>query len=319
MKMKFGIVPVLMVAILTGGCAVSNTDGQAVIRELPIEATVEENSKSTGSEKVGTEYAKVNAVAKEPYEEIQVKVNGDNGTITVGTTGAPFTEILTQAKILLAKDGWDLQIRKYDDYHKLNEDMGSQDLDAHLFAHRTYVDSFNDVNGTSLAIVEDVLYEVYGVYSKINQDLTKVTNAKVAVPADVPGMGRALFFLQDMGWITIKEKVGLTAIIEDVIDNPKNLEFVEYDLSSVEQIVQEADYCIMGANMAIAEGFSVEDDALKKDMPSYESVKLLTTVLVSSEENVESAKLKALVKVLDSKEMETYVEEAYEGAYVLVH
>lgn len=319
MKIRFGTIPLLITTIFIVGCTASNAEESVVIRELPIEATVGENGENIGLEKAGTESSSPSVEAKETYEEIRVEVNGNQGTITVGTTGAPFTEILTQAKIMLAKDGWDLQIKKYDDYRKLNEDVESGVLDAHLFAHGTYAEGYNDLNGTSLAVADDVVYETYGVYSKTNQDLTKQSGAKVAIPANVPEMGRALLFLQDIGWVTLKEEAGLTAIVEDIVDNPKKLQFVEYDLNSLEQMVQEADYCIMGANVAIVEGFSVEDHALQKDMEHYESVKVLTTVLVSSEENVENAKLKALVKVLDSKEMGAYVEEAYEGAYVLVH
>ena len=46
--------------------------------------------------------------------------------------------------------------------------------------------------------------------------------------------------------------------------------------------------------------------------------KAFTSLLITTEENVQNDKMKALSKVLDAKEIKTYVEETYEGAYVLV-
>lgn len=316
MKKRVWIVSAILWALLLSGCSGTDAEKQAVVRELPIEQAADEMAEMNTETDMSSEA--VRELSKEPYEEIQVEVNGNKGTILVGTTGAPFTELLTQAKILLAKDGWDLQIKRYDDYLKLNEEVANGSLDAHLFAHQTYVDSYNDVNGTSLSVVDEVCYENYGVYSKINQDLTNIAGAKIAIPAGVPGKGRALLFMQDMGWITLKEKVGITAIVEDIVENSKNLQFVEYEYETLEQVLNEADYGIIGADMAIAVGFDMEEDVLQKETSSYQSAKAFTSLLITTEENVQNDKMKALSKALDEKEIKTYVEETYEGAYVLV-
>ena len=50
---------------------------------------------------------------------------------------------------------------------------------------------------------------------------------------------KALQFLQDAGYITLEENVGLTASLDDVIDNPKNIQFVEYNLETVEELLKK--------------------------------------------------------------------------------
>lgn len=328
MKKRAYIMMAVFVAVCISGCSGKDAEKQAVVRELPIGQDAGEEIPE-GSEPL-TETVSTNAgagvdeevaeeLAKESYEDIQVEVNGNKGTILVGTTGAPFTELLTQAKILLAKDGWDLQIKRYDEYEKLSEDVVNGNLDAHLFAHQTYVDSYNDVNGTSLSVVNGIVYEVYGVYSKTNPDLTNINGATIAIPADVPGKGRALLFMQDMGWITLKEKAGVTAIVEDVVENPKNLQFIEYEREALGQVFNEADYGIIGADVAIAAGFDMEEDVLQKEKSSYESVSAFSSLLIATEENVQNEKMKVLSKALNSKEVKSYVEETYEGAYAFVN
>ena len=304
-------------ALFLAGCTAAGVESDTLVRELPIEQeSAEEVIDETNPE---TDASESDSLIMEMNKEPQVTVNGDKGTISVGTTGTPFTEILAEAKILLAEEGWDLQIVRYEDYQKLNEDVLNGTVDAHLFAHQTYVDSFNDVNGANLSVADEVICEVYGVYSKINQDLTKLSGAKIAIPTEIPAKGRALLFAQDMGWITLKEKVGITAIVEDVIENPKNLQFVEYERETLEQVLGEADYAIIGADIAIAAGFDMEEDVLQKETSSYESAKAFISLLIATEENVQNDKMTVLSKALNAKEIKTYVEEAYEGAYVLVN
>ena len=131
MRKRILISALFVLFLFITGCADAGNEQAAMIEELPIEQ--QNTSASMDSEIYEQE--------KEPYEAVEVEVNGEKGTITVGTTGAPYTELLTQAKIQLAKDAWDVQVKKYDDYQKINEDVINGTLDAHLFAHQTYIDS----------------------------------------------------------------------------------------------------------------------------------------------------------------------------------
>ncbi len=322
---KRSLVPILLIlGLLMTGCA-DNEEGQnAMVQELPIEQknmsasndlSTENGASKSDELKSGDEAVAIYESKKEPYEEVDIEVNGDKGVINVGTTGAPYTELLTQAKIQLAKDGWDLQIEMYDDYQKINEDVLNGTLDAHLFAHQTYMDSFNDVNGTNLVAVDKISYEVYGIYSSVNQDLTKVPNGvAIGIPQDATRKARALLFMQDIGWITLKEEVGITAILEDIIENPKNLQFKEYTQDTISQVMSETQYCVIGADMAIAAGMDVEDDVLKAETDSCDSVDAFVSLLITTEENMQEEKIKVLSAALKSAQTKTYVEEIYRGA-----
>lgn len=318
MKKKVWVWIALIISLLISGCADAEVSEAVVVEELPIEKG-NNDEKIEGSEGSIQDYEEVLVEEKEPYEDLEIEINGNKGTIVVGTTGAPFTELLTQAKIQLASDGWDLQIHKYEDYQKLNEDVLNGTLDAHMFAHQTYLDSYNDVNLTNLTSVDAICYEVYGVYSKINQDLTRGLNgAVVGIPADDTSKARALLYMQDLGWIVLKENVGMTAILEDIVENNKNLEFVEYTQDTLEQIVTDADYCILGADQAIIAGFTIKEERLAYETNVSESSKIFSTHLVTKEENIAGEKMQVLVNALKSKDTKAYIEETYKGAYALM-
>lgn len=254
-------------------------------------------------------------------EEIALEEEPDalpeaQGSITVGTVGIPYSELLTQAKILLAKDGWELNVVVYDDLTLLNQDLLNQTLDAHLFAHETYLESYNDVQQTNLIAVTPVIYEKCGIYSKSNDDLTKYTDGiTVGIPAEETQQAKVLSFLWDMGYLTLKEGLGLTASTEDITEDAYHVTFMEYTQDTAKACFEQCDYCIMGANQAILAGLEPHKDMLAGETGQMESAKLLAAYLVTTPENAESEKIRVLEEVLDSETIKQYVKDHYKEAY----
>lgn len=316
MKKKVLLLLLAVICMVFAGCGNAESEKVLEVVEIPIEDNYEsaESGVITYAETVSAEPEAESLI----FEDIEVEVNGDKGTIIVGITGAPFTELLTQAKIMLARDGWDLQVKCYDNYEQLNADVLNGTLDAHLFAHQTYVDSFNYVNKTELVCVAPVCYEVYGIYSELNQDLTKVTEATIALPDEAEKKARALLFMQDLGWITLAENVGMTAIMEDIEVNDKNLQFTEYTQDTLSDVMKECDYCIAGADTAIINGLDVEDDAIRTETKNSTSAGVYAALLVATQDKAEDVKLKTLADVLASDAMKEYVSDTYKGALDLM-
>ena len=63
--------------------------------------------------------------------------------------------------------------------------------------------------------------------------------AEVLVPNDVTNEARALLLLQDQGLLTLKEDAGLTATINDITENPKNLDIVELEAAQLPRSLQD--------------------------------------------------------------------------------
>ena len=74
----------------------------------------------------------------------------DDKTIVVGASSTPHAEILAQVKDALAKDGWTLEVKVFDDYVLPNKALNDGELDANYFQHTPYLESFNAANGTDL-------------------------------------------------------------------------------------------------------------------------------------------------------------------------
>ena len=72
------------------------------------------------------------------------------GTIKVAASETPHAEILEQAKPLLEKEGWDLEVTVFNDYVQPNLVVESGEFDANYFQHIPYLEEFNEEQKTHL-------------------------------------------------------------------------------------------------------------------------------------------------------------------------
>ncbi len=70
----------------------------------------------------------------------------------------------------------------------------------------------------------------------------------IAVPNDTTNEARALLLLQDNGLITLKEGAGLAATVNDIAENPYQLEIVELEAAQVPRVVGEVAFVVLNGN-----------------------------------------------------------------------
>ena len=245
------------------------------------------------------------------------KSGGDDKVIKVAASATPHAEILEQAKPILAEQGYDLQVTVFDDYVQPNEVVESGDFDANYFQHIPYLDSFNAEKGTHLVNAGGIHYEPFGIYPGTKSDLAEVADGdSVAVPNDTTNEARALLLLQDNGLITLKEGAGLEATVNDIEENPYNLEIVELEAAQVPRVVGEVAYVVLNGNYALEAGYSVAKDSLAYESSDSEAAKTYVNVIAVKEGNENADKIKALVDVLKSDTIKNYINDTYDGAVI---
>lgn len=134
----------------------------------------------------------------------------------------------------------------------------------------------------------------------------------IAIPNDTTNEARALLLLQEQGYITLKDGVGITATIRDIADNPYGISFNEVEAAQLPNVLQDVDYAIINGNYAIDAGLNPTKDALVLEGSESPYV----NILVAKEGNEGSDKIKALAAALQSKKVVDYIAENYDGAVV---
>ena len=241
----------------------------------------------------------------------------EDKTITVAASATPHAEILEQAKPLLEEQGYELEVTIFDDYVLPNEVVESGEMDANYFQHIPYLNSFNEEKGTHLVNAGGIHYEPFGIYPGTKASLDEIAEGDtIAVPNDTTNEARALLLLQDNGIITLKEGVGLEATINDIEENPYNVEIVELAAEQVARVAEETSYIVLNGNYALEAGYSVAKDAIAYETSDSEAAKTYVNVIAVKEGKENNEGILALVDVLKSKEIQEYINNTYDGAVI---
>lgn len=116
-------------------------------------------------------------------------------------------------------------------------------VDASFAQHEPFMKIFNEQKGGDLAMVTPhVYYTGIGLYSSKYDDVKELPEgAKIAIMNDAMNRDNSLLMMQDAGLIKLTEDKdsGYTAL--DVVDNPKNFEFIEIEQAQTVRSLEDLD------------------------------------------------------------------------------
>ena len=237
--------------------------------------------------------------------------------LKVAASPAPHAEILNSVKEAMAAKGYDLQVVEYTDYIMPNNAVDAGEMDANYFQHQPYLTNFNAENGTDLVSVVSVHFEPLGIYpGKVSSLEELADGATIVVPNDPTNEGRALNLLAANGIITLSEDAGLEATVNDIVENPKNVQITEVEAAQVPMALPDYDFGVINGNYAVAAGLS--DTILTSEDPNSEAAQTYANVVAVKPDRAEDPAIQALVAALTSEETRTFITETYGVAVVPV-
>ena len=242
---------------------------------------------------------------------------GEDKTITIAASAVPHAQILEQAAAILAEEGYELDVKVFEDYVQPNLVVDSGEMDANYFQHVPYLNDFNEQNGTDLVNAGGIHYEPFGIYPGKKASLDELEDGdEIAVPNDTTNEARALLLLQVNGILTLKEGAGLTATKMDIEENPFNIKLVEMEAAQIPRVKDEMAFVVMNGNYALQAGLSAAKDAIAYETSDSEAAQTYVNIIAVKSGNETSEKIKALVDVLTSDEIRNFINDTYDGAVV---
>jgi D-methionine transport system substrate-binding protein len=244
---------------------------------------------------------------------------GDLEVITVAATSVPHAEILESEVVTsaLAAKGYKVEVTVFEDYVQPNNVVDGGEFDANYFQHITYLNDFNEQNGTKLVSAGGIHYEPFGIYGGTKKSLDEIADGDtIAIPNDTTNEARALLLLEANGLIKLEDGAGLTATVNNIVENPYNLTIVEVEAAQVPHQLDSVSYAVMNGNYAMEAGFTVATDALAYEAQDSEAAEKYVNVIAVKEGNESNPGIVALVEVLKSDEVTAWIEEQYKGSVV---
>ena len=281
-------------------------------------ADYEETLVVEGGVVAGAAAAAVTAGASEASADGALDIVPGNGeTIKIAASPVPHAEILAKAADILKDYGYELDIVEFEDYVQPNLVVESGEFDANYVEHVPYLNSFNEEQGTHLVDAGDIHYEPFGIYPGTKKSLDEIADGdRIAVPNDTTNEARALLLLQDNGLLKLNDGAGLTATVNDIAENPYNIEFVELEAAQVARVVGEVEYVVLNGNYALEAGYSVGKDSIAYESSDSVAAKTYVNIIAVYEGHENDDKIKALVTVLRSDEIKQFITDTYDGAVI---
>lgn len=239
----------------------------------------------------------------------------ESKTLVVGASAVPHAEVLEAAKPLLKEKGIDLKIQVFTDYILPNVALKDKELDANYFQTPGYLKlQLEENKDFDFVSVGEVHKEPIGIYSKKYKSLKDLPEgAKIIMSDSLSDHGRILPIFEKAGLIKLKEGVGASARVEDIVENPKKLDFstlIEAKLLASSFESGEGDAVVINTNYALEGGVDIEKTGI-----AFEGSDVVPgNLVVVNSEDKDREEIKTLVEVLKSEEIQKFIEDEYKGA-----
>ena len=247
---------------------------------------------------------------------------GNNGAATTseqkteivyGKSQGPYTELFEAAIVpVLEQKGYTLKGVDFSDLLTADIALNDGDVDVNVEQHSSYVANFNANNNGDLVPICPIPTVPAGIYSQTHASLDEVTDgAKIAVPNDASNTARAYVLLHKIGWITLDSSVDLSDVTQDdIVENPKHLEFVEMKSLTILAAIQDFDYVVITGSIVYNAGIDPSTALATEDILDH-----LVLQVVVKEENKDSDWAQAIVDAYHSNEFKAYMAENNDGLW----
>ncbi|MFC5774352.1 MetQ/NlpA family ABC transporter substrate-binding protein [Ectobacillus antri] len=243
--------------------------------------------------------------------ETTTKEAGTSKTIKIGATAGPYSDMVTKAiKPQLEKKGYKVEVVEFSDYIQPNKALAEASIDANLFQHKIYMETFAKQNNMQLSEVIVVPTAPMGVYSKKFKSWKEVKDGStIAIPNDPVNAARTLTMLQSEGIIKLNASVDpLKASEKDVTENQKSLKFQPIEAAQLPRSVESVDLAAVPGNFALAAKMNLLDAIQLEKMPD-----LYRNRVVVNTKDLDKAFAKDLKEAVESKEFDTIIDKEFKG------
>lgn len=208
-------------------------------------------------------FKETKAVSTESVQESEAAKTADpeKTHITIGTMSS-FQDFIDFLPEKMAEMGYEVEFMVFDDVTTPDIALAEGSIDANFYQHKPYLDAYNEANGTDLYACEPYLIaSMDSIISTKYESLEELPDgAKIAISDDASNLSANLHSLEFVGLIKLAEiPEGSYYTIFDVVENPKNLEFVEVPLAQKSAALEDVDAVVtfFGERIATMEGLNV--------------------------------------------------------------
>lgn len=235
----------------------------------------------------------------------------DETLIKVGATVGPHAQVVEAVAKEAAKQGLNVKVVEFSDYITPDAALENGDLDLNSYQHQPFLNNYNHNNNSKLVSIGQSILMRMGIYSDKYKNIQEIPkNARVAIPNDPTNGGRGLLLLQSAGLIKLTPDADSKATVNDIIENPKELEIIEVDAAQLPRTLDDVDAAAITMNYVMSAGLNPKEQGIyleSKDEP------LAVMVIAAREEDKDNPAYQKFVEIYQSAAIKDYINQTFKG------
>lgn len=242
----------------------------------------------------------------------------EDDTLKLGVVGERNVEYEDAIKRYEEDTGKHIELVRFSDYNQPNDALKDGDIDLSSFATYIFIEDYNKNQNAGFTYLADSIISPMGVYSSKLKNVDELKEgSKVAIPVETSNNSRALYILEAAGVIKIKKDAGDFITIDDIEENPKNLEFIELPADQVSRALEDVDIALINSDMAMEAGLIPTQDSIFLEDPENERSKNFINVIAVKEENKDNEDIKNFIEnYYLTDQTKKIIEEEYKGSVI---
>ena len=238
--------------------------------------------------------------------------------LKVGVTSGPHEQIFEAVKKVAERDyGLKIEIVSFSDYVMPNAALDAGDLDANSFQHAPFLKAAIRARGYHLEGFGRTWVGPIALFSKKYKSLQALPDgAQIAIPNDPANGGRTLLLLEKGGLIKLKPGIdpinGVFASTDDIVENPKNLRFIELESPLLVRSLDDVAASAVNADYAYKAGLNPVRDSLLAEGAESPYVCLIAV----HEKNKDAPWVAQLVAAYRTQEVKDFILQAFDGVVI---
>ncbi|HIW13765.1 MAG TPA: hypothetical protein H9891_11490 [Candidatus Salinicoccus stercoripullorum] len=237
----------------------------------------------------------------------------EDNVVKIASHLPPMTDVVEIAADAI-EEPYQIELVEVSDNIQYNEALLNEEVDANFAQHEPFMEVFNDEKDGNLVALQPIYNAIVGYYSPVYDSIEDIEDgAEVAIPADATNEARALMILEQHDLITLSADVSHEATVDDIEENPHNLEFTHIDLLNLTGAYEDGVELVFNYPAYIESAGLTPDDAvfLEEDEDNTFAIQL-----VAREDNQDSEAVQAAKEAFTSQEVYDFLSELEEDGHL---
>lgn len=231
----------------------------------------------------------------------------------VGETSDQWNPVIESLK----EEGITLELVNFSDYAQPNQALVDGEIDLNSFQHYAYLNQEVADKGFNLNVIGETIIAPLGIYSNKITSIDELKDGdQIAIPSDATNGGRSLKVLEAAGIIKVNKEAGYTPTLDDITENPKNIEFIEVEAAQTPRLLEDVDAALINGGHAVDAGLNPSEDSIYLEEVVEGTENPYINVIVSRTEDKDNEDYLKVVEAFRTEEVAKVIKDVYKGAYI---